>query len=74
MTLCRPIRPPFNVPLTETSVQDDGLLEVRDHEGKLIAVNLSPDQHEMFMTTYMIGITRGAALEREALIFEYTRN
>ena len=74
MILARPIRPPFNRQLTEANVQDDGLIEVKDHEGRKIGINLTQEQYEVFMAAYFIGVSSGAALEREALIFEYTRN
>jgi hypothetical protein len=74
MLEARPIHPPFNIVLTKIEVQEDGLLSVVDHEGRKIAINLSREQYVLFQTSYIMGVQAGASLEREALIFEFTRN
>lgn len=70
----RPLRPPFKLHILEPVGNEDGTISVKDHEGNFIAHDLSVGQYESFCETFYLGCKTGAALEREALIFEFTTN
>jgi hypothetical protein len=70
----RPIKPPFDKVVLHPIANDDGTLDVQDHQGEIIARNLLPEQYELFRDVFCLGFRQGAALEREALIFEFTSN
>jgi hypothetical protein len=65
---------PVGRPVLEPIQNEDGTISAKDDEGNFVAQRLSVAQYENFCNVYWLGIKRGAALEREALIFEYTKN
>lgn len=70
----RACEPPFHKHVLIPIGNDDGTLSVQDFEGRYIATNLSAEQYESFKEAFLLGFSSGVAMEREALIFEFTNN